>query len=59
MPSGSAAIGSLQRIFFNAKKDDPKAIARWRNARRVGPSRAKNAVAAPIPAPAAPNPTVA
>ena len=41
LPSGTEAMDALQRIFFIAKKGDATAIAKWKNARRVGPSRAK------------------
>jgi len=41
LPSGTEAMDALQRIFFIAKKGDTTAIAKWKNARRVGPSRAR------------------
>jgi len=40
LPDGAGPIRTLQRIFFNAKKGDESALAKWRKARFVGPSRA-------------------
>ena len=48
LASGSTAMDVLERIYLNAFGDDPNAVAMWHNARRVGPSRAKEAGVVPV-----------
>ena len=51
--AGDDAIDALEAILVSASETDPNALIAWKNAKRVGPSRAASTTAeTPAPAPA-------
>jgi hypothetical protein len=56
LAAGVSAVAALENIFLNTPGQDAHTVAIWKNARRVGPTRLKEAVPAdpqPTPAPKA------
>ncbi|HLJ56870.1 MAG TPA: hypothetical protein VKT77_17655 [Chthonomonadaceae bacterium] len=57
LSEGADAAAGLKPLFFAVVSGDPDQISQWKNARRIGPSRAGKSgapAAAPAPAPATP-----
>ena len=48
--AAALAADALEPLFFRAMEKDPDAIARWKNARRIGPRRHQKDAPAPEPA---------